>query len=156
MRLFIVISLICFIEIRCVRSLIDGLYCGRDNCYDVLDITRDATKQDVTKAYRALARKFHPDMAKTTADKEVFTEKFRAIANAYEILRDDETREDYDRMLDNPDEFVEIYFHYRNVDVIFFFYSSAFPDITHTIIVIIRTVMLRKLMFVSLFLFSSP
>lgn len=86
-----------------VHSLINGLYCDRDNCYDLLDVPRTASKQEITKAYRALAKKFHPDMAKTDEDKQKYTEKFRAFANAYEILKDEETRTDYDRMLDNPD-----------------------------------------------------
>ena len=85
-------------------ALIEGLYCGRDNCYDLLNVTRAASRQEVVKAYRGLAKRFHPDMAKATDDKELFTEKFRAFANAYEILKDEETRADYDRMLDNPDE----------------------------------------------------
>jgi DnaJ family protein C protein 25 len=87
-----------------VYSLIDGLYCGRNNCYDLLNVTRSATKQEIVKAYRSLAKKYHPDMAKTTDDKQKYTEKFRAFANAYEILKDEETRIDYDRMLDNPDQ----------------------------------------------------
>jgi DnaJ family protein C protein 25 len=87
-----------------VHSLIDGLYCGRENCYDLLNVTRQANKQEIVKAYRALAKKYHPDMAKTTEAKEIHTERFRGFANAYEILKDEETRADYDRMLDNPDE----------------------------------------------------
>jgi DnaJ family protein C protein 25 len=87
-----------------VYSLIDGLYCGRNNCYDLLNVTRSATKQEIVKAYRTLAKKYHPDMAKTSIDKQTYTEKFRAFANAYEILKDEETRVDYDRMLDNPDQ----------------------------------------------------
>jgi DnaJ family protein C protein 25 len=87
-----------------VHSLIDGLYCGRDNCYDLLNVTRSASKQEIVKAYRNLAKKFHPDMAKTNDDKQIYTEKFRTFANAYEILKDEETRTDYDRMLDNPDQ----------------------------------------------------
>lgn len=86
------------------RALIEGLYCGQDNCYDLLNITRAASRQEVVKAYRGLAKRFHPDMTKSMEEKEVFTEKFRAFANAYEILKDEETRTDYDRMLDNPDE----------------------------------------------------
>ena len=97
---FVVVSLF----VGGTHALIEGLYCGKDNCYDLLNITRSASRQEVVKAYRGLAKRFHPDMAKTTDDKEVFTEKFRAFANAYEILKDEETRADYDRMLDNPDE----------------------------------------------------
>lgn len=87
-----------------VYSSFDGIYCGRDNCYDLLNVTRTSSKQEIVKAYRSLAKKYHPDMAKTAIDKETYTEKFRAFANAYEILKDEETRIDYDRMLDNPDE----------------------------------------------------
>jgi DnaJ homolog subfamily C member 25 len=86
------------------HGLIDDLYCGLDNCYDLLNVTRSSTKQEVVKAYRSLAKRFHPDVAKTIADKEIYTEKFRAFATAYEVLRDEETRSDYDRLLDNPDE----------------------------------------------------
>ncbi|CAF4607032.1 unnamed protein product, partial [Rotaria sp. Silwood2] len=95
-----------------VHSLIDGLYCGKENCYDLLNVTRAANKQEIVKAYRNLARKYHPDVAKTSKDKEIYTEKFRTFANAYEILRDEETRADYDRMLDNPDQFYTHYYRY--------------------------------------------
>ena len=104
MKLCIYLIFILTFRVVEIYSLIDGLYCGRDNCYDILDITREANKQEITKAYRSLAKKYHPDMAKTDADIEIFTEKFRALANAYEILKDEETRADYDRMLDNPEE----------------------------------------------------
>ena len=95
-----------------VQALIDGLYCGRENCYDLLNVTRAANKQEIVKAYRSLAKKYHPDMAKTNADREIYTEKFRGFANAYEILKDEETRTDYDRMLDNPDQFYTHYYRY--------------------------------------------
>ncbi|XP_072162970.1 dnaJ homolog subfamily C member 25-like [Diadema setosum] len=90
------------------HGMIDGLYCGKKSCYDVLGITRDASKGDVAKAYRQLARKYHPDKYKA-ADAE---EKFQAIATAYEILRDEEQRKDYDFMLDNPDEVYRHYYRY--------------------------------------------
>jgi DnaJ family protein C protein 25 len=94
-----------------VYSLINGLYCNRDNCYDLLNVTRTSTKQEIVKAYRTLAKKYHPDMAKTTEDKAKYTEIFRSFANAYEILKDEETRTDYDRMLDNPDQYVKHFFY---------------------------------------------
>jgi DnaJ homolog subfamily C member 25 len=104
----IVFALICFVCCLFVRTeaLIDGLYCGRENCYDLLNVTRSSSKQEIVKAYRLLAKKFHPDMAKNAVDREKFTETFRAFANAYEILKDEETRNDYDRMLDNPEQYV--------------------------------------------------
>ncbi|XP_059166531.1 dnaJ homolog subfamily C member 25 homolog [Physella acuta] len=95
-----------------VKAYIAGLYCGEENCYDVLDVNRDATKIEITKAYRKLAKKWHPDMHRTESDKEAASVMFLKIANAYEILRDEEQRTDYDYMLDNPDEYYSHYYRY--------------------------------------------
>ncbi|KAF6033727.1 hypothetical protein EB796_007969 [Bugula neritina] len=93
-------------------ALYEGMYCGKENCYEVLGVGRDDSKGDIAKAYRKLARKWHPDMhqgaeAKATAEKE-----FQRIATAYEILRDADSKTDYDYMLDNPDEFYWHYYRY--------------------------------------------
>ncbi|XP_015784580.1 dnaJ homolog subfamily C member 25 homolog [Tetranychus urticae] len=90
----------------------EGIYCGVDNCYDVLNVTRESTKEEITKAYRKLARKHHPDVHKTAEAKAEASEKFTKLAAAYEILRDDEQRKDYNYMLDNPDEVYRHYYHY--------------------------------------------
>lgn len=87
--------------------LLPGLYCGERNCYDVLNVTRDSTKSEIGKIYRIFARKFHPDN-RDTGDEE----KFKEIANAYEILKDDEARKDYDYMLDNPEAYYQNYYRY--------------------------------------------
>ncbi|XP_037091994.1 dnaJ homolog subfamily C member 25 homolog [Pollicipes pollicipes] len=93
-------------------SMIDGLYCGLKNCYDVLGVTRDTPKKEIASKYRQLARKTHPDLFQSAEDKEAASERFREIATAYEILKDDESRSDYDYMLDNPDEFYSHYYRY--------------------------------------------
>ncbi|XP_038052893.1 dnaJ homolog subfamily C member 25-like [Patiria miniata] len=89
-------------------AFIEGLYCGKENCYDVLGVTRDASKGEIGKAYRTLARRFHPDKYKG----EDGSEKFQEIANAYEILKDEDERRDYDYMLDNPEEYYSHYYRY--------------------------------------------
>ncbi|KAI8783954.1 dnaJ homolog subfamily C member 25 homolog [Biomphalaria glabrata] len=94
------------------HAFIEGLYCGTENCYEVLNVARDATKGEITKAYRKLAKKWHPDMHRKQDDKDSASEMFLKIANAYEILRDEEQRNDYDYMLDNPDEYYSIYYRY--------------------------------------------
>ncbi|XP_014663834.1 PREDICTED: dnaJ homolog subfamily C member 25 homolog [Priapulus caudatus] len=94
------------------NGFLEGLYCGQENCYDVIGVTRDATKQEITKAYRQLAKKLHPDMHKSAADKEIYGEKFQALGNAYEILKDEEQRKDYDYMLDNPELVYRHYYRY--------------------------------------------
>ncbi|CUM67455.1 uncharacterized protein PRCAT00005151001 [Priceomyces carsonii] len=62
--------------------------------YDVLTILTNASTEEISKAYKKLALKFHPD--KTNHD-ETLTERFKEITRAYEILKDSRTRKVYDR-----------------------------------------------------------
>ena len=66
-----------------------------EDYYQVLGVDRDASQDDIRKAFRKLARKFHPDVAK---DKEGGEEKFKQINEAYEVLSDPENRKKYDRL----------------------------------------------------------
>jgi len=61
--------------------------------YEVLGVGRDATEREIKRAYRRLAKKYHPDVNKAP-DAE---EKFREISEAYEVLIDPEKRANYDR-----------------------------------------------------------
>lgn len=61
--------------------------------YDVLGVSRSASKDDIKKAFRDLARQYHPDVNKS-ADAET---RFKEINEAYGILSDDEQRARYDR-----------------------------------------------------------
>ncbi|KAJ0183103.1 hypothetical protein K1T71_001079 [Dendrolimus kikuchii] len=101
-----------FVSVYTHDHLLEGIYCGKRNCYEVLGITREATKSEVGKSYRQLAKKFHPDLHRNPEDKKEAEEKFKEIATAYEILRDDEERSDYDYMLDNPQEYYAHYYRY--------------------------------------------
>lgn len=62
--------------------------------YEVLGVSRDAGEEDLKRAYRKLAMKYHPD--KNPGDKEA-EEKFKEASEAYEVLRDREKRGIYDR-----------------------------------------------------------
>ena len=88
------------------------IYCGDRNCYEVLGVTRDSSKKEISKAYRKLAQKWHPDMFRSTEEKETAEKKFMQIATAYETLRDDESRADYDYMLEHPEEMWRNYYRY--------------------------------------------
>ena len=60
--------------------------------YKALGVSKDATEQEITKAYRKLARKYHPDINKTKEGEE----KFKDISEAYDVLKDKESRQKYD------------------------------------------------------------
>ena len=62
--------------------------------YDVLGVTKSASKDEVKKAYRKLALKFHPD--KTKGDKSS-EEKFKEASEAYHILSDEKRKANYDQ-----------------------------------------------------------
>src|SRR5438132_936649 len=64
------------------------------DAYEVLGVARDASEQEIKKAFRALARELHPDVNAHDPDAE---EKFKEAAEAYEILSDPERRATYDR-----------------------------------------------------------
>lgn len=60
--------------------------------YSLLGVSKDASLEEIKKAYKTLAKKYHPDLAGASAD----TEKFKEISNAYSVLSDSEKRKQYD------------------------------------------------------------
>lgn len=64
------------------------------NYYDVLEVSKSASEDQIKRAYRKLALKFHPD--KNPGNEEA-TKKFSEISNAYEVLSNQQTRDIYDR-----------------------------------------------------------
>lgn len=66
--------------------------------YSVLGVSKQATEAEIKKAYRSMARKYHPDQNPNDAEAEA---KFKEVANAYEVLGDQERRSRYDRFGDD-------------------------------------------------------
>ena len=62
--------------------------------YEALEVSRDATQDEIRQAYRRLARRYHPDVNKEAGAED----RFKQISEAYEVLRDPEKRERYDRL----------------------------------------------------------
>ena len=63
--------------------------------YRVLGVTPKATDEEIKKAFRSLARKYHPDVAK---DKKTAEEKFKEINEANEVLGNPESRRKFDEL----------------------------------------------------------
>ncbi len=62
--------------------------------YEVLGVSRDATEEEIKKAYRKLAMQYHPDRNPGNQEAEL---KFKEVAEAYEVLKDPQKRQRYDR-----------------------------------------------------------
>jgi len=62
--------------------------------YSIMGVARDATQDEIKRAYRKLARKYHPDVSKE-ADAEA---RFKELGEAYEVLKDPEKRAAYDQL----------------------------------------------------------
>src|SRR4051812_49861689 len=67
---------------------------GYQDYYDELGVARDASEQDIRRAYRKLARENHPDVNKDPGAED----RFKRVSEAYEVLRDPEKRARYDRL----------------------------------------------------------
>jgi curved DNA-binding protein len=67
---------------------------GFRDYYDTLGVDRGASQDDIKSAYRKLARRYHPDVNK----EEGAEDRFKEVSEAYEVLRDPEKRERYDRL----------------------------------------------------------
>jgi len=62
--------------------------------YKILGVSREAPQDEIKRAYRKLARKYHPDVSKEAQAEE----RFKALGEAYEVLKDPEKRAAYDQL----------------------------------------------------------
>ncbi|KAL5266759.1 hypothetical protein ACHWQZ_G003964 [Mnemiopsis leidyi] len=118
--LLLLAALVCVIQ----AGIFDSMYCGRHNCYEIMGVERTATKKEINKRYRTLAKELHPDHNKA----EDAHEQFEMLVAAYETLRNEVSRNNYDYLLDNPDIYMEHF--YR-----FFSHSTPKVDVAPVLII---------------------
>ena len=70
------------------------------NYYDILEISRVASQEIVEKAYKTLAKKYHPDLQEESNKKNA-EEKMKESNEAYDVISNPEKRKEYDIKLDN-------------------------------------------------------
>jgi len=95
---------------------------AKEDYYDILGISKNASPEEIKKAYRKMALKYHPD--KNPNDKEA-EEKFKLAADAYEVLSNPEKKAKYDRYGHQAFEAGGYGHHHMNMEDIF----SQFGDI---------------------------
>lgn len=89
--MIVLLATLLVVSVKAHGGLVEGLYCGEENCYDVLGIQPDATDKEVKKAYKGFAKDLHPDrfnkLDLTDEEKVEVEDRFTRIATAYENLK---------------------------------------------------------------------
>lgn len=99
---------------------------GGKNYYKILGVNKDASKSEISKKYRELALKYHPDKNINSGDYEKKRELFNTISEAYEVLSNDDKRKMYDL---NNDKFYNNFNDiFRNENDIFKHFDSLFKN----------------------------
>ncbi len=91
--------------------------------YEILGLEKNASQEDIKKAYRKMAMQYHPDRNPGDKDSE---EKFKEAAEAYEVLSNDEKRAKYDRYGHNGLKGGQDFHGFNNVNDIFSHFSDIF------------------------------
>jgi len=82
-----------------VEAVLDDFYCGDQNCYDVLGVKSTAKPKEIMKAYRTMAKKYHPDVRKAEKDdikRSEMEDTYLLLNKAYDTLKKVESRKEYD------------------------------------------------------------
>lgn len=94
--------------------------------YDVLGLKREASQQEIKKAFRTLAMKYHPDKNQGDKDAEA---KFKEVAEAYDALGDEQKRQTYDRFGHEGLRGAGMNSGFQNSDEVFTHFADIFGDL---------------------------
>ena len=100
--------------------------------YKILGISKNSAQEEIKKAYRNMAMKWHPDKNKNN-DKVIATQKFKDVSEAYQVLSNVKKRENYDALMSQGKQ--DNYFFYsKDPYEIFNEFFSIFNDVQNTFI----------------------
>ncbi|EGR31061.1 hypothetical protein IMG5_118390 [Ichthyophthirius multifiliis] len=105
------------------------MYCGDDNCYEILKVDRNSSIEEIKKSYRKLSRQYHPDKSIHRGEDTKLI--YQKIVRAYEILKSQDLRSSYDGFLKNPNQ--SEYYHYYN------YYKAVYTPQTNPFVVLFAT-----------------
>ena len=88
----------------------------KENYYDILEISKNASPEIIEKAYKTLVKKYHPDLQENDL-KIKYEEKIKKINEAYEVLSDSEKRKNYDFNLKNDEITIDDYNNLYNENI---------------------------------------
>ncbi|XP_060217884.1 chaperone protein dnaJ 1, mitochondrial isoform X2 [Lycium barbarum] len=100
-------------------------YSAERDYYEILGVSRDSSRDEIKKAFHALAKKYHPDANKNNPSAK---RKFQEIRDAYEILQDPQKRAQYDMMKEQPSSTEDVNYNYGNGNDFRYSYSTQFSD----------------------------
>ena len=78
-----------------------------NNYYEILEVSKNASKEVIEKAYKVLVKKYHPDLYQEEIQKQNAEQKMKLINEAYDTLSDDEKRNNYDLELEEQERLIE-------------------------------------------------
>ena len=108
-----------------------------ETLYDILEVSRKASKEVIEKAYKTLAKKYHPDL-QTAENKEIAEKRMKEINEAYDVLSDEQKRKEYDEKLEAyvyKNTFFKIIFNLESNSLMF---SFIFADENSTLVPILQ------------------